>query len=179
LQNFRLYDSNVSLHWSGISDLSGRADLVVSSRSTIGASLKTEHHHINGISDIFNIPILSLANALGSPQAPSLVKIDIEGLEVPAFRSIHNNPSQIQNVFIIEFAPSQCNQMISGSLTYSDFLLANYRIYNIGNWSWYSSLTPLETENDLIKADLGNGGFNTDLLLIPKAIELDVSEAFF
>jgi hypothetical protein len=69
--------------------------------------------------------------------------------------------------------------MISGSLTYSDFLLANYRIYNIGNWSWYSSLTPLETENDLIKADLGNGGFNTDLLLIPKAIELDVSEAFF
>ena len=53
--------------------------------------------------------------------------------------------------------------------------LRYFNIWNIGNWGWFSKAEPIVDRGSLVSLDLGNGGYNTDLLLIPKHIKADSS----
>lgn len=101
-----------------------------------------------------------------------LVKIDIEGFEVPAFQSIANNDNMRRNIFIVEYSPKQVEEIVTHDIDYGDFLLNYFNVWNIGNWGWFNKAECVANRDALVNLDLGNGGYNTDLLLTPKDIDI-------
>ena len=100
----------------------------------------------------------------------SLVKIDIEGNEPTAFKSIVGNEASLtNNIFIIEFAPWQTDQSFGDGDTFGGFLLDNFDIYNIGNWAAARIESQITLKQDFKNClSASNRQWNTDLLLIPK-----------
>jgi FkbM family methyltransferase len=169
IKNFRLYGSDVHLHWSGIGRERGVMELVVRPGVAIGASLA--HTAERKLGDYFacSVDVTPLSDVLKDEAALGLVKIDIEGFEVPAFSSIVGDFNRLHNVFITEFEPKQAAQEVAPGKTFGDFLLEHFRLYNIGNWGWFSGAAAISSLQELVGVDLGNGGTNTDLLLVPRS----------
>jgi FkbM family methyltransferase len=176
IDNLRLYESEVFLHWSGVGGFTGTMELVVSPGAAIGGSLANTDCRRYGDYFSCQVDVTSLKSILQSQtSAPSLVKIDIEGFEVSAFSSIANDPENLSNIFIVEYSPGQSAAEVIPGLPYSQFLLRTFNIYNIGNWGWFEAAIPIRTLDELAQIKLGNGGSNTDIVLIPKEFSLDLS----
>lgn len=171
LKNWSLYDVTAALHWVGIGERPSSMKLVVNERSAIGASLKNSVARPYG--DCFScmVDVKPLSEILQDSEKVGFVKLDIEGYEVVAFSSIADDVNRLNNVFIVEYAPWQ-GEVLCGEILYSRFLLSNFNVFNIGNWGWFAEATPLQNEDSLKDCFLGNGGKNTDLLLIPKSFSI-------
>lgn len=168
IKNFQLYQSKVHLHLSGIGRERGVMELVVSPGGAIGASLANTASRKYGEYFACDVDVRPLCDVLDDDFTPGLVKIDIEGYEVPSFSSIVGDANRLNNIFIVEFAPRQADERVAPDQRFGDFLLDNFQIYNVGNWGWFTKATIIRSYDELIGANLGNGGANTDLVLVPK-----------
>lgn len=123
------------------------------------------------------VPVIPLSAALSPEPAPGLVKLDIEGNEVDAFRSIARDPARLNNIFCVEYAPFQGHHSVAGQ-SYNDFLLDHFAVFDINNWLWWPYAHRLATPEALsrVMQDHPSRPVNTDLLLVPKAMELLIAE---
>lgn len=85
IKNLRTYDVDANLHWSAIGKHRGSQELVVNDGGAIGGSLANTDSRKHGIYFSCNVDVLPLSDILGDTLEIELVKIDIEGCEVPAF----------------------------------------------------------------------------------------------
>ena len=74
----------------------------------------------------------------------------------------------------MEYAPTQGSQQVVGGVSYDEFILANFDVFNLGNWGWFRGAQPIRNQEELANCNLGNGGKNTDLLFLPKRGKVDV-----
>lgn len=173
IKNFRIYNVSANLHWSAIGAKIGSQEFVVKDGGAIGGSLANINNRKVGDYFSCNVDVRPLSDILLDQEDVGIVKIDIEGYEVPAFSSVIGNKNKLNNVFIVEYAPSQANQTVAKSQSYKEFLFDNFKVFNIGNWAWFTCASEIMDVDSLVNCDLGNGGHNTDLLLIPKSLTID------
>ncbi|MFN9693221.1 MAG: FkbM family methyltransferase [Synechococcaceae cyanobacterium] len=176
IDNLRLYETEAFLHWSGVGGFTGTMEFVASPGAAIGGSLTNPDCRKYGDYFSCQVDVRSLKSILHSQEsAPKLIKIDIEGFEVSAFSSIADDPEGLANIFIVEYSPNQATQEVAPNLSYSQFLLNTFFVYNIGNWGWFKKAIPIRSANELEQIELGNSGSNTDIVLIPKDFSLDLA----
>ncbi|MER2544513.1 MAG: hypothetical protein CRU78_04585 [Candidatus Accumulibacter phosphatis] len=174
IKNFRLYETKGNLHWSAIGRAHGSQELIAREGGAIGGSLVNIAKSGNFFS--CNVDVLSLSEALQDKPEIGLIKIDIEGYEVPAFSSIYGNKNRLNNVFIVEYSPKQGEQAISEGVSYNDFIMSNFNVFNVGNWAWFNRSHRILDKHGLVNCVLGNGSYNTDLLFLPKGLDLDPND---
>jgi FkbM family methyltransferase len=172
ISNFKIYDTKARLHWAAVSNQSGTIELVVPEGGAVGGSVSPSASRKYGNYFSVEVDALSLSDILKDESTPCIVKIDIEGHEVPAFSSISESVNKLNNIFIVEYSPSQASELVGGMMKYSEFLLKYFDIYNLGNWGWVNKFIRISEESSLLDIDLGNGSFNTDILLVPKNLNL-------
>lgn len=170
-ENFDLYGADVDLHMQGIGDDYTSLEFVYRKGGLIDGTVFNTAEKKQSDFETVQCDVIPLGKALPASAFPGLVKIDIEGNEPNAFRSIMNDKTLLSNVFIVEFAPWQSKVKINDQLTFGEFLLQNFNVLNMDNWM---SKAPLRHLEDLAKLDeLIEGQLrkhNTDLLLIPRCL---------
>jgi len=168
--NVNRYSVEIFFHKEAISEFSGFIEFGSSPGNSIGGSALSPRDKAGETGAVRSVPAKSLADVLPETYEWGLVKLDIEGVEHLAFRSVEESALKLRNVFIVEYAPWQGSQMM-GEGTYSEFLLRNFEVFNIGNWLYTSSLERREISNEkqlLEDTVKGNREYNTDLLLLPR-----------
>jgi len=168
--NMALYGLDIVVHANGIGGEYGLLKFAHAEGGLIGGTLfmpgrKSESGPGSTTVDCEVIP---LCDVLPPELAPGLVKIDIEGNEVAAFGSIAADPGRLNNVFFVEFAPFQARLPV-GKVSYGDFLLAHYAVFDVGSWLWVPHVRRL-ADIAALEGCLKVGdarAHNTDLLLIP------------
>ena len=171
--NLNLFGVDAEVFANGIGGEYGTLQFVHASHGLIGGSVSNPKGKMESPDGFVTseCQIVPLSAILPDEIAPGLVKIDIEGHEVAAFRSIVGDAARLNNVFIVEFAPFQARQAIAGK-DYGSFLLDNFDIFDVNNWLWVPYVRRLATREQLdtclqIKS---NQAFNTDLLFVPKSM---------
>jgi FkbM family methyltransferase len=173
LHNFKIYNSNVLLHWNAVGSTRSSMELVVPQGGAIGGSLLNPESR--KIGNYFSCLVNTIPLSECIPTSPniSIIKMDIEGYEVPAFSSLIGDPALLDNIFIVEFSPSQASQQVAPDILYADFLFKWFQVFNIGNWAWFHNAVQVHSVEDLSTIDLANSACNTDLLLIPRRLNID------
>lgn len=128
------------------------------------------------IHEVKSVSLVSIISDL--KENHSIVKIDIEGNEVNAFRSLVNGDKNLNKiVYIVEFAPWQAKHSVSDCENYGEFLLSRFKVFNIVNWN-NSNPHPeslrIESFDDLMNCIKSERSFNTDLLLIPFGLDVEL-----
>ena len=172
-QNFDLYGvEGVTLTCAALSELDGQSLKIGSRRGgLIASTLVAPEEKAGADGEVAIVRSITLASLMRELQDHALVKIDIEGNEAAAFRGAFAERRILENnLFIIEWAPWQCDQKLSGTGTFGEFVLQNFAVYPLGNWAC-THAQPLATKLDDLRNCLQDGrSFNTDLLLIPKKL---------
>jgi FkbM family methyltransferase len=174
VKNLQIYNVEANLHWSAIGRQRGSQELVVNDGGAIGGSLSNILGRKHGDYFSCNVDVLPLSDVLKDSAELELVKIDIEGYEVQAFSSIYGSDNKLNNIFIVEYAPPQGRQQVAEGVSYDEFILAHFDVFNLGNWGWFRGAQPIHNQEELSNCDLGNGGKNTDLLFLPKRASIDI-----
>jgi FkbM family methyltransferase len=168
-KNLALYGIGGSVTHSAIGAQNGVMKFSFRKDGMIGGTLNNTLSKNDGDEMIFTeSPVSSLEYIINDSEQCGIVKIDIEGHETDAFKSIENNRNALNNIFIIEFSPWQMNRLLSGGSTYGQWLLDNFCIFNIGNWLYRSAIdkiTDINGLSDCLNTD--KKPHNTDLLLVP------------
>ncbi len=90
-----------------------------------------------------------------------------------ALSSLYGSNNRLKNVFIVEFAPRQASEEVSEGVSFGEFILDLFNVYNVGSWGWFTRAQQIFSVDDLNSVELGNGGSNTDLILLPKGIRIE------
>lgn len=167
-KNLQLHGVRASLHFNAIGRSRGKQDFVVGHGVAIGGSLVNSGTKNREDFSSYTVDVLPLSDVISDDDDLALVKIDIEGYEVLAFSSICRNKEKLNNIFIVEYAHWQGSEEVEPGVPYNEFLVHNFSIFNVGNWAWSTGVVCIEGVQSLNDCTLGNGGHNTDLLLITK-----------
>lgn len=177
--NVALYDVGATVRNQGVGGAEGEFPFVHSEGRMIGGTLfnirnkKGEEGFREHI-----VPVVPLTSVVTEFETPGLIKLDIEGNEVPAFQSIQGQPLLLGNVFIVEFAPWQANMWFRKCQNYGEWLIENFDIINLVNWQYVPKFIRIETFEELLAClDVASKPFNADLLLFPKTVP-EISERF-
>lgn len=116
---------------------------------------------------------VSLASVVQQLQEYSaIVKIDIEGNECKAFKSLlDTNLDRKSIVYIIEFTSWQINSIMSEGENYGQFILNRFNVFNLSEWG--NRNLNLESLRISTLSGLGDCLSHTDLLLVPLEFNLD------
>jgi len=168
--NMALYGLDIAVHANGIGGAYGTLKFAHAEGGLIGGTLfmPGRKQESGAGATTVECEVIPLRDALPPELAPGLVKIDIEGNEVAAFSSIQGDAGRLNNVYFVEFAPFQA-RLMAGPVSYGDFLLAHYAVFDVGSWLWVPHVRRLADRAALencLKADDARA-YNTDLLLIP------------
>lgn len=167
-ENIAFYGLSVKLHNHGVSGAKGDLRFSIPDGSMVGARLQAKAALGVGGTREVTCSVVPLSDLLALDDACSLVKLDIEGCEVDAFRSIQKSPEQLRNLFIVEYAPWQGNQRMSNDHLYREWLIDNFAIFSLGNWGYKSVIQELTSAEHLTQDVLQDvKQFNVDLLLVP------------
>lgn len=171
--NLKLFGVEAEVFANGIGGEYGTLQFVHATHGLIGGSVANPTGKMKSADGYVTIEcqIVPLSAILADEMAHGLVKIDIEGYEVAAFRSIVGDAARLNNVFFVEFAPFQAKGRIGGT-DYGTFLLDSFNIFEVNNWLWVPFIRHLTTRTQLetcleVKS---NRAFNTDLLFVPKSM---------
>ncbi len=169
--NISQYGLVAQLHNFGVGRAAGILEFVHPKGRMIGGTL----HDINSKKSTeftsTSCSVVPLSAIIPDEKPISLIKLDIEGSEIDAFSSIAASQEQINNVFIVEFSPWQGLREIVAGLTYSEWLVNNFIIFDIASWAHGNLRCRVATGLDLDRVLEGKKrSFNTDLLLIPRGL---------
>jgi hypothetical protein len=146
----------------------------------IGATASNPEKKAGSDGNIYEVESVSLASIVQELHEDSaIVKLDIEGNEVNAFSSLVNAGLDNKRfVYIIEFNPPQINRIVGKGETYGQFILSRFSVFNLGSWNTHNpevKSLQLTTYSDLENClSGGTRSGNTDLLLIPLGLDLDL-----
>jgi len=103
-----------------------------------------------------------------------VVKLDIEGWEYRAMGTLIDNPSALDNIFIIEFdCRNDARRDLASGVRYTQFLWENFEIFDVGNWNWPQPTILIESSAHLESLEARNSGANTDLVCVPRGWSVD------
>ncbi len=172
--NLKLYGVRAEVFANGIGGEYGTLEFVHTTHGLIGGSIADTKRRKSSAEGFVSseCQVVPLSAILADEMAPGIVKIDIEGYEVSAFKSIVHDKHRLNNVFIVEFAPFQAKSALLDT-NYGEFLLSRFEIFDVNNWLWVPYVRRLLSMEQLeacleIKS---NRAFNTDLFLIPKSMK--------
>ena len=172
-ENFELYNvEEVTLICAALSELDDQTlRLGIRKGGIIASTLVAPEEKAGADGEIALVRSVTLASLMRGMQNHALVKIDIEGNEAAAFRGTLPQKEILENnLFIIEWAPWQCDQKLTKTQTFGAFLIQHFVVYNLGNWACSHIESLITTLDDLRNCLQTNRSFNTDLLLIPKTM---------
>jgi hypothetical protein len=174
LANFSLHQCPVCLEMCGIGEHdSESANLYFRDDGLIGASAIPSANVSSTTFAESSMKSLSSILKKGGIRTSNLIKLDLEGHEPNAFKSLLSTPELLRNIFIIEYSAWQGKRDFSSSQkSWAEFLCDNFYVFNLQNWiSSKPSIQVSHADGLLDDLETGSKVWNTDILLIPRQME--------
>jgi len=139
-KNLQLHGVRANLRFNAIGRSRGKQDFVVGHGVAIGGSLANSGARNREDFSSYTVDVLPLFDVISDDADLALVKIDIEGYEVPAFSSVCRDKQKLNNVFIVEYAHWQGSEEVEPGVTYNQFLVDNFSILALSEIPWVAEL---------------------------------------
>lgn len=142
--NLSLHGVHASIIQGAVGPRSGVGQLTIPSNRMIGARVLNPDEARRDDQVCEPVDVVSLADVLPMEKTIGLIKLDIGGQELAAFRSILDSPSRIRNVFLIRLRAWQLDKPIDDHFTFFDWLNARFQIRRVPNPTLPKSAPPGE-----------------------------------
>lgn len=127
-KNLKIYDVEAKCYNYGIGETFEEKSLFIKKGRMIGSGSRIPPQSFEPFE--IKSKFIPMENTI-DPQYINVVKLDLEGNEVEAFRSICNNINKMNNIFIVEFSTYQQERSVCHK-KYIEWIFDNYNVYGLG-----------------------------------------------